>query len=805
MLFAGLILFCLACNNRPVPPRHAFDEQQQAVIIHCEQLCAQLQQQLRRGGSAVKRFNNLPLIAGSFSRKQLQQAAGLLSQNNIVKDRLLHTGTLDPARKLQTNTRKSRWFKQRDAAHAIASLQQHTGSTYRLRSLPPAQLQQSHSRAALSYSLNNLSNGSATLHEQGIVGDEIIVAVIDSGIANNPDLVASIAGSVLGGENFVEPEEGVIEPSATSTLNDPHGTLVASTIAAHVLVDMAVDDPLAQAISTYIPDSVIPLDETTLSVPLIGTAPGAKLYALKTFPASGDGARSSVILAAMDRVLTLKKNFLAGQATDPVAGDGSEDNPYVYDALNIQVLNMSLGGATLFAGHELDELLTQELLANDIVVVTAAGNEGFTAMTGGSPGTGLGTINVGAVSDPHNERVLRELQGDQPGNGAVFRPTDQLQMAFFSSRGPTADGRNGVDIVANGVAMFTQAANGDLALVSGTSFSSPTVAGAAALLRSAVPDASAGEVRSALVLGADNKRISGSPTVFDQGWGMLNAVEALDWLKQEQISDIFPTSPLAQANSTIADILSDRGMAVLELENQVINYNVTLSPGQVKQLFLKTERRTHDIDIQLLAINPELPIEQQNTLFGDDIIAILVDAPTSFNHELLFGFFSEADQFQLSHPQPGVSRLAVMGDWTNVGKVNVQLAVSAREEPRPPRSSQGIITDGEVHFYTFEVAAAEPSIFFRLDWRNDWSRYPAHDLDLILISPSEVVEISGASLHAPEEVFIEAPEPGTWTLIVDGFFLHEFEDRYSIRSETQTGQPIRLRGQQAVRTLMEDL
>ena len=50
------------------------------------------------------------------------------------------------------------------------------------------------------------------------------------------------------------------------------------------------------------------------------------------------------------------------------------------------------------------------LLDAGITVVTSAGNDGFAAMTGGSPGTGFGSLTIGASSTPVHERVLRDNQ-----------------------------------------------------------------------------------------------------------------------------------------------------------------------------------------------------------------------------------------------------------------------------------------------------------------------------------------------------------------------------------------------------------
>src|SRR5207237_3458066 len=140
---------------------------------------------------------------------------------------------------------------------------------------------------------------------------------------------------------------------------------------------------------------------------MIGAAPEARIYAIKVFDSQGGGATKSRIIAAMDRLITLKRNFDRGRPSVPVNSPcGSEDNPCRFDSLPVQVVNMSLGGPTLFAGDDVEDELTEQLLKVGITPVVSAGNEGMAAMTGNSPGTGKGSVTVGAASFALREPIV---------------------------------------------------------------------------------------------------------------------------------------------------------------------------------------------------------------------------------------------------------------------------------------------------------------------------------------------------------------------------------------------------------------
>lgn len=756
------LLLIIACESIPPDSRTAANGVfRNAVVINCEEQCDEVQRRIEtRGGEITLRYRNVPYIAANIDSSTLSLLRSQLNSNAIKKDILI--APPQPIEKLSLQQHQV-------GVNAIRSAQQLTGQDGLLR--------------PLNYSYNNILTGATIAHEQGFRGQEVIVAVIDSGTANNSEVVPVLAKSVIGGESFVNDDPA--EPSATSTLNEEHGTWIGAMIAGHGGIILPPDSELAQAVSTHSPESIISIDATNSVIPMFGTAPDASLYALKTFSASGGGTPSSVVLAAMDRALTLKTNFDAGMASEPIAGDGSEDSPFVFDSLNIRVVNMSLGGPTLFSGNEIDDIMTEKLLAAGIVVVTSAGNEGYAAMTGASPGTGLGSIAVGASNPPKHERILRDLQGG-PGTGINFRPTNHIQMASFSSRGPTADGRPGVDIVANGFASFVQGADGHVSMVSGTSLSAPTISGAAALLTGAFPTASANDIRVALIESANPMIVGGRPSINDQGHGFLDINAALLLLESGNLDDHLPTQTFAAENTPLREILSDNGYPVLRFtRNQTHEARFTLSPGEVKQFFIEIDKDAHDVSIEINNVRMEMPPTQQNTIFGDDLMITYVDSPTSIDDTRLREFITTASSFNISHPQTGIARLAFMGDWTNVGNVSAEVEISIVKEALSPPIAAGSLIDKQVDHYAFTVTPEMTQVSFNLSWIADWSFYPTHDLDLIIRGPNDELILDGATLLAPEMVLIENPAPGEWTLLIEGFQLHDMQDEYVLRGQDQ--------------------
>jgi hypothetical protein len=499
---------------------------------------------------------------------------------------------------------------------------------------------------------------------------------------------------------------------------------------------------------------------------MVGVAPGAKIYALKVFPAAGGGAPESRIIAAMDRAITLRRNFNGGLSQTVVGGAGTEDSPSVYQALKIDVVNMSLGGPTLFAARDLEDQLTLKMIDAGIVLAVAAGNDGFGAMTGGSPGTGLGSLTVGAANTFKHERILRDLQFGA-GIGELWRATTHIQTADFSSRGPTADGRVDPDLTANGFATYAQGASGGISLVSGTSFSGPTVAGAAALLVGGFPSATPFQIRQSLIQSADPTALGDGSAPIDQGKGFLNvsaaAAKLSGGIRNGRIHEEFAT-PFVALNILKA------GFAPIFFHNDRYTAHVTnLKPGQVKQFFVPSDIWTDQLTVTLSQITPELPADQQNQLFGDDVFLDAVDAPTSVGVLRVSEFVNADKSFTIDNPQTGLVRVALQGDSTNAGRISADVTIERKRGPQGVPSAVGRIAEGEDVVYEVAIPAGAQKAVFETSWLRSWALYPTNDLDMVLIDPTGVANTTGASSNSPERVEVAAPKPGVWTIVIDGF------------------------------------
>jgi len=174
------------------------------------------------------------------------------------------------------------------------------------------------------------------------------------------------------------------------------------------------------------------------------------------------------------------------------------------DSIGADVVSSSLGYNDWYTYEDMDgntALCTRAAdlaVSKGMVVVNAAGNERpYSWHYIIAPADGDSVITVGAV----------DLQG---------------KLAYFSSAGPTYDGRIKPDVVACGVGTYCASYRGGYTTMSGTSLSTPLVAGVCALLLEAHPDWNPIQLREALWNTASQ---ADHPDTL-MGYGIVNAAKA---------------------------------------------------------------------------------------------------------------------------------------------------------------------------------------------------------------------------------------------------------------------------------------
>lgn len=201
-----------------------------------------------------------------------------------------------------------------------------------------------------------------------------------------------------------------------------------------------------------------------------GVAPQCKLISLKVLDAGGRGATSGIMLAL--RYIREDLN----------------DDPKL---LRVHGVNLSLGyefDAEMFAcGQSPICVEVDRLVKSGVIVVVAAGNTGYSQISTLERYTKVGLWNT--INDPGNASLAITV-------GSTHRDSPHMYgVSFFSSKGPTGDGRLKPDLVAPGERITSAATPGQMKRLglanppddgrtyiddSGTSMAAPHVSGAIA-------------------------------------------------------------------------------------------------------------------------------------------------------------------------------------------------------------------------------------------------------------------------------------------------------------------------------------
>ncbi|MEZ4817155.1 MAG: S8 family serine peptidase [Flavobacteriaceae bacterium] len=279
----------------------------------------------------------------------------------------------------------------------------------------------------------------------------------------------------------------------------------------------------------------------------VGTAPQASYYLFRTEYGPDEIPREEAWwVEALERA-----DSLGVDVTNTSLGYREYDNPaytHTYEDLN---------GLTTFAARGAN-IATEK----GMIIVTSAGNEG--PITVGTPADALDILAVGAVNSSGN-------------------------YASFSSRGPTVDGRIKPDVMAQGQGSAVIRESGNVDFSSGTSFSSPILAGAVACLWQSKPEIKNTQLMQII---RETASLYNNPT-NQMGYGIANFQAAYNSLHNLGIEEQFlkenfavypnPVSDrlnvsfpknVSQATVTMFNIL---GKKVLEVEVTSRNNQVVLS------------------------------------------------------------------------------------------------------------------------------------------------------------------------------------------------------------------------------------
>ena len=198
-------------------------------------------------------------------------------------------------------------------------------------------------------------------------------------------------------------------------------------------------------------------EQTPLEQPIQGMCPDINLYDLRVL--GPDGGDEFSVMAALQfvRFLNLHRDVMAVHGVNL--------------SLSIQhdVLNYACGRTPVC------EECTR-LTGAGVVVVAAAGNEGYQTLPGSLDAVSRNVYQSISITDPGNAEAVITV-------GATHRDSPHtFGVSYFSSRGPTGDGRSKPDLVAPGEKIESSVPGQALRRMDGTSMAAPHVSGAAALL-----------------------------------------------------------------------------------------------------------------------------------------------------------------------------------------------------------------------------------------------------------------------------------------------------------------------------------
>ncbi len=700
------------------------------------------------GGRVTHRFENLDAISITVPRAVAEEFAANPAVISAERQRWVHR-TIAPVELPRMLAPHS--ARRMDPGEEFAALDSELGN-FRAHTAPLSP-RGSDPESFFGY---DLITGAAQAWKVAGHGDGIVVAIIDTGVYPDHPM---IMGNVIGGQNLVPAEEeqaidadGDHVPDGLSfdwnaIENNGHGTFCAGLVAGHADLEFPLDHPLVASLEVHSPESVEIGDKSAI-VRLRGVAPGASLYAIKIFPYDGGFSPDARVAEAIDRLVTMKRS----------------------GELDVDVISMSLSGPVLFDGLNSLDAMVDVASSFGITCVSAASNEGPSLISVGSPGSAFSSLTVGAAQDPLHTRVAGEVAfGIPAGMGGLLYSWDVPKMIEFSSRGLTADRRVKPDILATGFLVFSSGLrdsdqNGvndtpSFGFGSGTSFSTPTVAGAAALV-TAYGDQLGGLGRAPFVANVLKKAAAPiaektSVSEREQGRGYVHIPGALDLLQNGGYISAGEADPTHQLLTRMS-----------VMNGAVSGTTPELQPGETYNVLLTVPGTASGIEFEFPTVTLGT---EQNPIVGDAMGAQIHTAKRGGSGDYVFaadpfdGGLTAGTTYLMETPEPGTVRLTFSCSAFNYSPASASWSAQATTEvPAPEEIIEEVLHHGEIAEHVVIVPEHLGALGIRLVWDHDWTQFPTVDLDMMVMTPEGMFPI--ATIDSPEYALIENPPDGEWTI-----------------------------------------
>jgi len=223
--------------------------------------------------------------------------------------------------------------------------------------------------------------------------------------------------------------------------------------------------------------------------------------------------------------------------------------------------------ASQIGTYDSDALIWDDIAYNNpyYLHVVSAGNEGMAQYSGG---TGVGFDKLTREKNSKNNLVV--ANASNPVVSATGELTS-LSINPSSSQGPSDDGRIKPDIAGDGTDVYSSYSSGNSAygFLTGTSMSSPNVAGSLILLQQYYNMVNASYMKSATLKGLvchtaddDTAKIGPDPIY---GWGLLNAKSAIETIQEANNGTALIEELTLQDGQTYSSSFSSTGSGPLSV------------------------------------------------------------------------------------------------------------------------------------------------------------------------------------------------------------------------------------------------